>query len=47
MLANSIRAHCAEFGIIVAQGMAKLAELLARIADEADRRSNCRIFGPG
>lgn len=36
MLANSLRAHCAEFGIVVAQGMAKLAELLARIADEAD-----------
>jgi transposase len=38
MLANSLRAHCAEFGIVVAQGMAKLAELLARIADEADTR---------
>jgi transposase len=38
MLANSLRAHCAEFGIVVAQGMAKLAELLARIADETDTR---------
>jgi transposase len=38
MLANSLRAHCAEFGLVVAQGMAKLAELLARIADEADSR---------
>lgn len=38
MLANSLRAHCAEFGIVVAQGMAKLAELLAQIADEADTR---------
>ena len=38
MLANSMRAHCAEFGIVVAQGMAKLAELLARIADEGDIR---------
>ncbi len=38
MLANSVRAHCAEFGIVVAQGMAKLAELLARIADEANTR---------
>jgi transposase len=39
MLANSLRAHCAEFGIVVAQGMAKLAELLARIADETDTRT--------
>jgi transposase len=38
MLANSLRAHCAEFGIVVAQGMAKLAELIARIADEGDAR---------
>jgi transposase len=38
MLANSLRAHCAEFGFVVAQGMAKLAELLACIADEADSR---------
>jgi transposase len=38
MLANSLRAHCAEFGLVVAQGMAKLAELLARIADESDNR---------
>ena len=38
MLANSLRAHCAEFGIVVAQGMAKLAELLAQISDEADLR---------
>ncbi len=38
MLANSLRAHCAEFGIVVAQGMAKLSELLARIADEGDMR---------
>jgi len=38
MLANSLRAHCAEFGIVAAQGMAKLAELLARIVDEADLR---------
>src|SRR5215213_2788255 len=38
MLGNSMRAHCAEFGIVVAQGMAKLAELIARIADEGDTR---------
>jgi transposase len=38
MLANSLRAHCAECGIIVAQGMAKLAELLAVIADQTDTR---------
>ena len=38
MLANSLRAHCAEFGIVVAQGMAKLAELIGRIADEGDAR---------
>ena len=28
MLANSLRAHCAEFGLVVAQGIAKLAERL-------------------
>src|SRR3954452_1659499 len=38
MLANSLGAHCAEFGLVVAQGMAKLAELLAQIADHADTR---------
>jgi transposase len=38
MLANSLRAHCAEFGLVVAQGMAKLADLLASIADESDTR---------
>src|SRR3954463_16767269 len=47
MLANSLRAHCAEFGIIVAQGMAKLAELLARIADHADTRIPSRARGGG
>jgi len=35
MLANAIRAHCAEFGTVVAQGRAQLAQLLARIADDA------------
>ena len=38
MLVNFLRAHCAEFGLVVAQGMAKLAELLAQRADEADAR---------
>jgi len=38
MLANSLRAHCAECGIVVAQGMARLAELLVIIADETDTR---------
>src|SRR3954470_6607139 len=47
MLANSLRAHCAEFGIVVAQGMAKLAELLARIADHADTRIPSRARGGG
>jgi transposase len=36
MLANALRAHCAEFGVVVAQGMAKLGELLSRIADDAE-----------
>ena len=37
MLANAIRAQCAEFGIIVAQGIAKLNELLGLIVDPAEQ----------
>jgi hypothetical protein len=46
MLANSLGAHCAEFGLVVAQGMAKLAELLAQIADHADTRIPPLAGGP-
>jgi transposase len=38
MLANALRAHCSEFGIVVAQGTAKLNGLLTLIADETDKR---------
>jgi len=38
MLANAIRAQCAEFGIIAAQGIAKLHELLGLIVDPAEQR---------
>jgi transposase len=38
MLANALRAHCSEFGIVVAQGTAKLNGLLTVIADETDKR---------
>jgi len=35
---NALRGHCAEFGIVVAQGIAKVGELIAIIKDEHDRR---------
>ncbi len=38
MLANALRAHLAEFGIIAAQGMAKVASLIAIVKDEHDGR---------
>jgi transposase len=34
-LANAIRGYAAEFGLIAAKGLAKIAPLLARIADDA------------
>lgn len=38
MLANALRAHCAELGIVTAQGMAKIADLLVVIDNESDGR---------
>jgi transposase len=38
MLANALRAHCAELGIVTAQGMAKMADLLVVIDNESDGR---------
>jgi transposase len=37
-LANALRAHLAEFGIVAAQGLLGLNELLAIVADETDAR---------
>jgi transposase len=38
MLANALRGHLAEFGLITAQGLHKLAELIAIVRDERDAR---------
>jgi transposase len=38
MLVNALRAHLAEFGIVGAQGMHRVADLVAIIADENDTR---------
>ena len=38
MLINSLRGHCGEFGIVVAQGASKVAELIAMIEDPEDER---------
>ena len=38
MLVNAIRAHMAEFGIVVRAGLPRVKELLATIADAEDRR---------
>jgi transposase len=38
MLVNAIRAHMAEFGIVVRVGLPQVKELLAAIADETDDR---------
>ena len=38
MLANALRGHMAEFGLITAQGLHKLAELIAIVRDERDAR---------
>ncbi len=38
MLLNALRGHCAEFGIVVAQGAFRVGELVAIIADDKDDR---------
>ena len=38
MVINALRGHCAEFGIVVAQGASKVEELIAIIEDADDRR---------
>jgi transposase len=38
MVINALRGHCAEFGIVVAQGAPKVEELIAIIEDADDRR---------
>ena len=38
MLINALRGHCGEFGIVVAQGASKVAELIAMIEDPEDER---------
>jgi transposase len=37
-LFNALRGHCGEFGIVVAQGIAKVGELIRLIEDESDDR---------
>jgi transposase len=38
MLVNALRAHLAEFGIVAAQGIHRVDDLVAIVADEADTR---------
>ena len=38
MVINALRGHCAEFGLIVAQGASKVEELVAIIEDPGDVR---------
>src|SRR5438874_3909041 len=38
MLVNALRAHLAEFGIVAAQGLRNVGELIAIVRDDADRR---------
>jgi transposase len=38
MLINALRGHCAEFGIIAAQGLSRAGELIKLIEDAADSR---------
>ena len=38
MLINALRGHCGEFGIAVAQGASRVAELIAMIEDQEDDR---------
>ncbi len=37
-LINALRGHCAEFGLVVAQGASRVSELVAIIEDETDAR---------
>ena len=38
MLVNALRAHLAEFGMVAAQGLRNVGELIAIIRDDGDRR---------
>ena len=38
MLLNAVRGHCAEFGIVVAQGAFRVGELVTIIGDDEDKR---------
>jgi transposase len=38
MLINALRGHCGEFGLVVAQGASRVAELIAVIEDREDDR---------
>ena len=38
MVINALRGHCAEFGIVIAQGVSKVGELVAIIEDPGDTR---------
>jgi len=38
MLANALRGHLAEFGLIAAQGLHKVAGLIAIVRDDKDER---------
>jgi len=38
MLVNALRAHLAEFGIVAAQGLRNVGELIAIVRDDGDRR---------
>jgi len=38
MLINALRGHCGEFGIVVAQGASRVAELIEMIEDSEDER---------
>ena len=38
MLVNALRAHLAEFGMVAAQGLRNVAQLIAIVRDEGDLR---------
>src|SRR5262245_66178496 len=38
MLANALRAHLAEFGVVAAQGLRNVAQLIAIVRDDGDLR---------
>jgi transposase len=38
MLVNALRAHLAEFGIVAAQGLRNVGELIAIVRDDGDTR---------